>query len=336
MSSQFEPIAEPSYWVLKTVPEEERSLQTVDSYRDNIKEYYNYDSLVANHKQIKSNDYAVLIDKKKILGFAHISTIDQRPSKKTIRRCPVCRSTSIDKRKTKLPLYRCDQGHEFDVPEEDIKDVTSYSAKFYEFIEAKNIKTTLKDLRPYYKNKYNPNMSMQLLSNDSLQLFGNFSELFSTYSPLVLLDRDANDSTDVDTYNPNTNDERQAIIRSIKLRRGQKKFRDGLLDKYKSTCVITGCKILAVLEAAHINPYRGEKDHNPQNGLLLRADIHTLFDLNLIGIHPETYKVHLSDKIKLYQEYSIFEGKDLNLILNENNTSNQALEIRWREFLQSK
>jgi len=48
-----------------------------------------------------------------------------------------------------------------------------------------------------------------------------------------------------------------------------------------------------VLEAAHIKPYRGKTDSHLENGLLLRADLHTLFDLNLIGVEPDTLTVRV-------------------------------------------
>jgi HNH endonuclease len=40
-----------------------------------------------------------------------------------------------------------------------------------------------------------------------------------------------------------------------------------------------------------IRPYRGDHDNDPKNGLLLRTDLHTLFDLNLLGIKPDTLTV---------------------------------------------
>ncbi|MEO2018753.1 MAG: HNH endonuclease signature motif containing protein [Fuerstiella sp.] len=55
---------------------------------------------------------------------------------------------------------------------------------------------------------------------------------------------------------------------------------------------------IAVLEAAHIRPYRRPEDNDVQNGLLLRADIHTLFDLNLLGIEPGTWQIHIHPRIK--------------------------------------
>ncbi|MEI9912276.1 MAG: HNH endonuclease signature motif containing protein [Bacteroidota bacterium] len=86
------------------------------------------------------------------------------------------------------------------------------------------------------------------------------------------------------------------IQRQLKERRGQKQFRDAIIKRYGSKCMVTGCKIPDILEAAHINPYKGEKDNHPANGLLLRADIHTLFDLDLIGIHPTSFAVSFHKK----------------------------------------
>jgi putative restriction endonuclease len=70
------------------------------------------------------------------------------------------------------------------------------------------------------------------------------------------------------------------------VRRGQRAFREGLLQAFGSACCISGSQVEATLEAAHIRPYRGPGSHTPGNGLLLRADLHTLFDLRLITVMP--------------------------------------------------
>jgi hypothetical protein len=81
-------------------------------------------------------------------------------------------------------------------------------------------------------------------------------------------------------------DERNRAHRAIVQRRGQKAFRDGLLAAYEGACAVTGTAAEAVLEAAHIRPYRGQMHNTVTNGLLLRADIHTLFDLHLLTVLP--------------------------------------------------
>ena len=122
---------------------------------------------------------------------------------------------------------------------------------------------------------------------------------------------DADNSTleEVESYVPNNIDNRRTIIRQIRARRGQSQFRNALRERYENRCIVTGSIVLDILEAAHIKPYRGESDNHPSNGLLLRADIHTLFDLNLLGIEPNQLRVELHPEIE--SEYGHLAGKSL-------------------------
>src|ERR1035441_10626725 len=69
------------------------------------------------------------------------------------------------------------------------------------------------------------------------------------------------------------------------------------------------CTVLAVLETGHIKPYQGEDDSHPENGLLLRSDIHTLFDLDLLGIAPDRLQVQLHPILRT--EYGDLVGMHL-------------------------
>jgi len=94
-----------------------------------------------------------------------------------------------------------------------------------------------------------------------------------------------------------TVDARKKVLREIAQRRGQKKFRQALLKAYDSACAISQTKVEAVLEAAHITPYLGDATNHISNGLLLRTDLHTLFDLHLLKISPETGRVEISPSL---------------------------------------
>lgn len=72
--------------------------------------------------------------------------------------------------------------------------------------------------------------------------------------------------------------------RAIKERRGQANFRMRLLEAYGRRYCISGCRVEALLEAAHIRPHAEEPYYDTRNGLLLRADLHTLYDLHLLGV----------------------------------------------------
>ena len=81
-------------------------------------------------------------------------------------------------------------------------------------------------------------------------------------------------------------------------RLGQGSFRILVTDAYQRRCAITGEKTLPVLEAAHIRPYAHEGHHEISNGVLLRSDLHTLFDRGYLGIDPDDLKVTVSPRIK--------------------------------------
>jgi len=103
-------------------------------------------------------------------------------------------------------------------------------------------------------------------------------------------------------------DARTKIAQAIVRRRGQAKFRAALFQAYSGRCVISGCDVSAVLEAAHIKPYLGDHTNIVQNGLLLRADLHTLFDLGLLSIKPDDRTVRLDASLQ-DSEYWEFEGR---------------------------
>jgi len=132
-------------------------------------------------------------------------------------------------------------------------------------------------------------------------------------------------------YTPQEGDRRQVIQRQIRERRGQQQFRDALRERYGDRCLVTGCEVLAVLEAVHISPYRGEDDNHPENGLLLRSDIHTLFDLDLLGIEPEALRVVLYPSV--VTEYGPFATVTLGCP-EDQRPSREALSLRYKQFQQ--
>jgi putative restriction endonuclease len=320
---------EQSLWVLKSVEDADRALQTVDHYDDKLSSVYNYDSKVPNFKQIKEGDNIILINKEKILGFATIEKIIESNGVKTIRKCPTCGSSTIDPRKNTLPKFRCNKGHTFAKPDEKLVQVKQFSAHYQtSFRIAAGSKVLLKDLRPYYKNGYNQNMSMQLMDSEALNILFVGITLFQKPGNILSL-TNASEASGGDTYQNNDLDGRAIAFRQIKERRGQQKFRLDLFERYGAKCMITGSEIMDILEAAHINPYRGINDNHAANGLILRADIHTLFDLNLMGIDPDTLTVHFH--LKTAGEYEHYNAKTLKC-LKKQYPSRAALNTRWQIF----
>ncbi|MDO5628234.1 MAG: HNH endonuclease signature motif containing protein [Mobilicoccus sp.] len=79
-------------------------------------------------------------------------------------------------------------------------------------------------------------------------------------------------------------DQRRRVQREVAIRTGQRRFRDRLFDTWGSRCIITGPQPPNVLDAAHIRPYTGDTAHTEGNGILLRADLHRLFDDHLLTL----------------------------------------------------
>ncbi|MCA9067894.1 MAG: HNH endonuclease [Planctomycetaceae bacterium] len=112
-------------------------------------------------------------------------------------------------------------------------------------------------------------------------------------------------------------------------RGGQGNFREELLLAYDGRCAVTKCSIADVLEAAHILQVAQRGADSIPNGLLLRSDIHLLFDRDLLKIHPETLIVHIVEKLR-DTEYGRFHLQKIQVPKhNSHHPSQQALRLRW-------
>jgi predicted restriction endonuclease len=109
-------------------------------------------------------------------------------------------------------------------------------------------------------------------------------------------------------------DARKKTLGAITRRQGQPIFRKKLLLAYGSRCAISECRVTETLEAAHIIGYRGEKTNHISNGLLLRTDLHTLFDLGMIAINDD-YRVSIVPSL-VGTEYDQWNGKRILLPSN--------------------
>ena len=115
-------------------------------------------------------------------------------------------------------------------------------------------------------------------------------------------------------------------------REGQSPFRRDLLQAYQGRCAITGWEVGAALEAAHIVPYLGPTSNQIRNGLLLRADLHTLFDRALIQIDPDTQKVIVHESL-LQSEYGEYHGTVLRSPTHPGDRPSSELLSRRRTLL---
>ena len=118
----------------------------------------------------------------------------------------------------------------------------------------------------------------------------------------------------------------------MKVRLGQGAFRVLVTDAYNRKCAISGEKTLPVLEAAHIKPYAESGPHFISNSLLLRSDLHKLFDSGYLTI-TQNLKVEVSKRIKVEfqngKEYYKFHGNDLYNLPNRLKDKPETRFVEW-------
>jgi putative restriction endonuclease len=130
---------------------------------------------------------------------------------------------------------------------------------------------------------------------------------------LLLSKRQLTQEPDLRTEEERTRYGKETLIRP---RLGQGSFRILVTDAYLRSCAITQERVLPVLEAAHIKPYSDDGPHEVRNGVLLRSDMHRLFDRGYLTITP---KLHIEVSRRIKEEfdngeyYFTFHGQEINL-----------------------
>lgn len=122
---------------------------------------------------------------------------------------------------------------------------------------------------------------------------------------------------------------------AILARRGQRRLRYALLQAYGNNCAITGACPKDLLEVAHIAPFPAGDVNSVENAMLLRTDLHTLWDLNLIGVDPQDMSIHVARRLR----GSIYENLCGRKIVQRRNglqLNPGALRDRWEMFVQSR
>ena len=114
-------------------------------------------------------------------------------------------------------------------------------------------------------------------------------------------------------------------------RLGQGAFRILVTDAYERRCAITGERVLTVLDAAHIRPFSADGEHRVDNGLLLRSDLHKLFDRGYLTVAPDL-RIEVSRRI--HEEFN--NGKVYYALLGQQirtpglNANRPSLaQLRW-------
>jgi putative restriction endonuclease len=302
-------------------------------YLDDPANVYRYDSDVANHLQIRSDDVIILRSKTSVLGIAKIERIVEGEGNKERLRCPVCQATNIKERVAREPRWKCKRGHVFDEPARETVLVRTFDAHYENTFRATPPSLTtvlLHDavLRPSDQMSIK---EIDLAKIEAYLLQDPGCRTFIVEYAASIVEESSDESGGPNELPYSIIAARRRVIREVSVRRGQMQFRDRLIRRYGSACQVSRCAFPALVEAAHLLSYAKTSDNSVHNGLLLRSDLHTLFDLALLAVHPKSMKIALHPAL-FGAGYSSFDG--LSLFINGTNGPDRAaLTERWGLFL---
>jgi len=293
---------------------------------------YAFGDHTPHHRHVAVNDIFFIRSQTQLLAIARVQRIETGSAEKSVQRCPTCGTGQLGYRSTRTNSYRCLYGHEFSQPVASTREGTEYKAAFgLDYIEV-SARIEAAELRPFELTN-SRQLSLRPCDLDGLIRYiarrdRNAEQVIKSWlseRALALSDEDADLAEPGDVL-----DEREHRNLGILLRRGRKMFRDELIRRYGACCMISGCTTVALIEAAYIQPESAPKFNNPTNGLLLRSDLHTLFDLNLVGIDPMRLAIAIHPDL-LDSEYKSLDGAALR-IANGRGPNRRALATRWERF----
>lgn len=295
------PFGAANSWLLLTVGEY-RQHGGNDGYDDDPRVTYRWDSTVPHHGALSPGDAIVLWDKKTSIGASVIEDIHRGTTVKTLNRCPNCKKASIKARRTMLPTYLCNRcGETFNHPENVRKEVTTFETQHdVAWVDLDGVLTGA-ELRNLCRDP-GSQQSMRPLRWNA------FRDAVAAQGLRPALDSITSSSTRILGGHHE---------RTVRVRIGQQQFRKSLIEKYGPVCAFTGRGPLPTLEAGHLYSYAASGVHDSEGGLLLRRDVHRLFDLGFLTVDPKSLRICVKSEIDNYAVYRDLDGQNLQVTVTE-------------------
>ncbi|HEY0186668.1 MAG TPA: HNH endonuclease signature motif containing protein [Cellulomonas sp.] len=316
----------PTYWscLSKEVPG-----QDVAVYDDVIESRYAYDQRVPHATQIAVGDVLVIRDAYQIRGYGAVERIDSEPGVKLVQQCPDCHRAQVSApRKRAEYRYRCQRcGHEFDqpviVPTAVTRSVAHYGSTWAALGAVVPTGALARD--GVYAEADQRNAIRRLDSAAAWEFLNAYVDVESALNLAVLVQMGVLPGG-----------RRDAVV---KVRKGQAQFREALFERFGSVCAVTGRQPADVLDAAHLYSFAERPEHHRDGGLLLRSDVHRLFDRLFITFDPVTWSSKVAPPLlRQYESLRPLDG--LPIAVPEESRPDRSLvadhyeaaRARWRNL----
>ncbi|MFT7836368.1 HNH endonuclease signature motif containing protein [Saccharothrix sp. BKS2] len=294
-------------WSLLSVGED-RHYQGNTGYADVLESHYEFDSTVTYADRVAVGDLVVLKDREVALGVARVERVEAEPGREKVRLvCPTCRRTSLKKRAVASPAYLCQSCRaEFDAPVNVEVAITRYTAHYGGTWRKLDGKPTVRQLRLIALNRSTQQSISPLDPDDLRELLAGIAVPL----PPVVGSGPVGTGSAGPAGTPLPAGRRPALVR---VRIGQQAFRQELSRRDGWVCAITGPCPPGALQAAHLRAFHEHEEHNPEEGVLLRADVHQLFDRGLMAVDPSSGLVRVAPELRAYPAYASLEGRRASL-----------------------
>lgn len=282
---------------------DDRQFQGNAGYEDIIEESYSYDSTVNNHQHVAVGDLVVVRNGREALGAGYVEVLQVLSDQEKVRsRCRFCGSTGFKERLTMLPRFWCSPCKKaFDEPVVETLSVTAFRAHYggtWQPLDGCLGKAELRELSLSRSDqqsikKMDRHRTLAAIEARGARLPGRREvDAGEGHRPQVL-----------------PGGSRRA---TASVRRGQDAFRRALVRQYGLICAVTGAAPAEVLEAAHLRPFSDTQHHRVEEGLMLRSDVHRLFDSGLLAIDSDLV-VHVAPSLAGHALYSRLAGAPLHV-----------------------
>lgn len=298
---------------LCTTKETEAQGRLGEGYGDVLGQSYVWKADLPNARRIAVGDAIVLWDNKRLLGMAWIDNIETFSATRTTFVCPKCLKADVRTRSKLQPRYRCGACKAvFDEPNAHT-EVAKYLRANYEASWAPATRLVRRSDCKELSNRPSSQLSLQDID------MGKFRILVDSFgieaAPVKRRDFDRQDGHRLAT---------------VKTRVGQGAFRSRLLTRYGPICAIIGPSPQPVLEAAHLYRYSEVGRHHDDGGIMLRRDVHRLFDIGLISVIPKESTIEIHEDLRIYPAYEDLVGTPLKVEVSHK--TQKWLDLHYEQY----
>ena len=280
--------------------------------RDELSSVYRYDSTAGRAQEVAEGHKIVLWDNATLLGASVIDQVVVTEGEKEVYGCPKCHGASFKARKTRTPEFRCqDCGHEFDADEREVRaePVMQFAARYA---------PRWVDLAGSLSGAQLKSLCVRPSSQHSFQLlrWQEFAKAVEDANgPVLRLLGSAARPLGADPLGGHTR-------KMVQVRIGEPGFRSAMLEKYGASCAFTGPCPPRALEAAQLYSFAAVGKDADSGGLLIRRDLHSLFESGLLTVDPANSRIYLDPFLSSYPEYERLNGQPLAVELS-------GEQLRW-------